>query len=277
MTDRPLRLLILGAHPDDADHHAGGLAALYGAAGHDVLMVSLTNGDAGHHAEPGPALAKRRAAEANAAAAVIGARYLILDNHDGELLPTLENRRLIIQLIRSYDPDLVLTHRPNDYHPDHRYTSQLVQDAAYMVTVPAVAPGKRHLSRNPVIMYLPDDFNKPYAFSPTIGVDVGPVLDKIVAMLHCHVSQFYEWLPYNTGTVDQVPASDSERREWLASQVRTRLKRQADRFRPLLVATYGPGRDSVEYAELFEPCEYGALFDDAARARLFPFVPKGRP
>jgi LmbE family N-acetylglucosaminyl deacetylase len=278
MTDRPMRLLIIGAHPDDADYHAGGLAALYRAAGHDVLMVSLTNGDAGHHAEPGPALATRRRAEANAAAAVIGARYLVLDNHDGELLPTLDNRRQVIQLIRSYDPDLVLTHRPNDYHPDHRYTSQLVQDAAYMVTVPAVAPGTPHLSRNPVIMYLPDEFQKPYPFQPAIAIDVGPVLDKIVAMLHCHVSQFYEWLPYNTGTVDQVPRVEAARRERLAGQVRPRLERQADRFRSLLASGYGPERGAaIEYAEGFEPCEYGAPFDEAARARLFPFVPKGRP
>src|SRR3954471_19799693 len=105
MNDRPLRLLILGAHPDDADYSAGGLAALYRAAGHDVLMVSLTNGDAGHHEHPGPALAARRAAEAAAAAAVIGSRYLVLSHHDGELLPTLENRRQIIGLIRTYDPD----------------------------------------------------------------------------------------------------------------------------------------------------------------------------
>ena len=276
MTDRPLRLLILGAHPDDADYHAGGLAALYRATGHDVLMVSLTNGDAGHHVMAGPALARRRAAEAAAAGAVIGARYLVLDHHDGELMPTLENRRQLISLIRSFQPDLVLTHRPNDYHPDHRYTSQLVQDAAYMVTVPAVVPGMPHLTGNPVIMYMPDEFNKPYGFAPTIGVDVGPVLDEIVAMLHCHASQFYEWLPYNTGAVDQVPATDAERRDWLAAQVRTRLKRQADRFRSLLDAFHGTGRGAVEYAEVFESCEYGAPLDDAARRRLFPFVPKGR-
>jgi LmbE family N-acetylglucosaminyl deacetylase len=274
MNDRTVRLLILGAHPDDADYAAGGLAALYRALGHDVLMVSLTNGDAGHHAMPGPVLARRRAAEATAAADVIGARYLILDNHDGELMPTLENRRQVIGLIRSYQPDLVLTHRPNDYHPDHRYTSQLVQDAAYMVTVPAVLPGVRHLSRDPVIMYLPDEFEKPQPFRPEIAVDVGPVVDSIVAMLHCHVSQFYEWLPYNQGVLDQVPASDAARRDWLDSQVRARLRRQADRFRALLVRTYAARHGAaVEFAEALEPCEYGARLDEAARRRLFPFVP----
>jgi len=272
--DRPLRLLIIGAHPDDADYAAGGTAALYRAAGHTVRMVSLTNGDAGHHEQPGPGLAERRRREAAAAGAVIGADYRLFDNHDGELLPTLENRFEIIRLIRTFDPDLVLTHRPNDYHPDHRYTSQLVQDAAYMVTVPAVVPGVRHLAKNPVIAYLPDAFAKPYPFTPDVAVDVGPVLDKIVAMLDCHVSQFYEWLPYNFGVLDQMPADAGGRRAWLGQHVRARLQQQADRCRELLVKQYGAAHGKgVEFAEAFEGCEYGSPLDAAARRLLFPFVP----
>jgi LmbE family N-acetylglucosaminyl deacetylase len=271
MPDEPLRLLILGAHPDDADYAAGGLAALYRRDGHTVKMVSLTNGDAGHHVAPGRPLAKRRRAEAQAAAAVIGATYDVLDNHDGQLLPTLENRLQVIRLIRSFKPDLVLTHRPNDYHPDHRYTSQLVQDAAYMVTVPAVAPDTPHLPRDPVIAYLPDDFQKPYPFQASILIDVGSVVDKITAMMHCHVSQFYEWLPYNTGTLDKVPKTDDARREWLGEQVRARLRARADKYRNLLAA-HGPEGTAVEYVEAFEACEYGAPLDEAARKRLFPFA-----
>ena len=269
-----LRLLIIGAHPDDADYSAGGLAVLYRQAGHDVYMVSLTNGDAGHHTHAGAQLAKRRAGEASASGALIGARYDLLDIHDGELEPTLENRWKVIHLIRSYDPDLILTHRPNDYHPDHRYTSQLVQDAAYMITVPAVVPGTKHLMRNPVIAYLPDEFQKPYPFSPTVAVDVGPVLDKIVGMLHCHTSQFYEWLAYNTGMLDQVPKGDAERRAWLGEQVKDRLRKQADRFRTLLVKQYGERGSRVEFAEAFEPCEYGSPLDDAAMKRLFGWLPR---
>src|SRR5262245_31610505 len=180
MAEPPLRLLIIGAHPDDADFHAGGTAALYRAAGHVVKMVSMTNGDAGHQTLRGQPLAQRRRAEAAAAGAVIGARYGVLDNHDGELLPTLDNRFQVIRLIRTFRPDLVLTHRPNDYHPDHRYTSQLVQDAAYMVTVPAIVPETPHLPANPVIAYLPDDFQKPYPFQPAVVVDTGPVIERIV-------------------------------------------------------------------------------------------------
>jgi len=269
----PLRLLIIGAHPDDADYAAGGLAALYRAAGHDVRMVSLTNGDAGHHEMAGPALAKRRQGEATAAGAVIGAPYQLFDIHDGELQPTLENRWQVIHLIRSYEPDLILTHRPNDYHPDHRYTSQLVQDAAYMITVPAVVPGTKHLLKNPVIAYLPDEFQKPYPFAPTVAIDVGPVIEKIIDMLDCHVSQFYEWLAYNTQVLDQVPKGKAERRDWLGDQTKARLRKQAERFRPQLLACYGTERGKkVEYAEAFEPCEYGAPLDDAAVARLFSFL-----
>jgi LmbE family N-acetylglucosaminyl deacetylase len=265
-----LRLLIIGAHPDDADYSAGGIAALYRAAGHVVKMVSMTNGAAGHHVTPGPELVRRRRTEAANAGQVIGATYEVFDNPDGGLLPTLEVRAVVIHLIRAFKPDLVLTHRPNDYHPDHRYTSQLVQDAAYMVTVPAVVPETPHLTRDPVIAYLPDDFQKPYPFSPTVAVDVGPVLDKIVDMLHCHQSQFYEWLAYNQGYHDRLPADEKGRKEFLASMTRKRLHDRAGRYRKLLVDLYGAERgNKVEYAEAFEGCEYGAPLDAAALVRLF--------
>jgi LmbE family N-acetylglucosaminyl deacetylase len=270
MSNKPLRLLILGAHPDDADYAAGGLAALYRLAGHVVKMVSLTNGDAGHHQKAGRELAQRRRREAAAAGAVIGASYDLINNHDGELLPTLENRRQLIRLIRAFRPDLVLTHRPNDYHPDHRYCSLLVQDAAYMLTVPAVTPDTPHLACLPVIAYLPDDFQKPCPFAPAVVIDVGRVVERIVDMLHCHESQFYEWLPYNQGTANQVPPDDAGRRRWLAAQTQDRLRLRAVKFRELLRLRYGRERgDMVQFAEAFEACEYGAALDEVAVRRLF--------
>jgi LmbE family N-acetylglucosaminyl deacetylase len=196
----------------------------------------------------------------------------VYDNPDGALLPTLEIRGQVIRLLRSFRPDLVLTHRPNDYHPDHRYTSMLVQDAAYLVTVPAVVPDAPHLSRDPVIAYLSDRFQKPYPFQPSVVVDVGGVLDRIVEMLHRHESQFYEWLPYNRGELDQVPQDEGQRQSWLAQSVRARLSALADRYRELVVAAYGSQRGKeVRYIEAFEACEYGAPLDDGARHTLFPF------
>jgi LmbE family N-acetylglucosaminyl deacetylase len=275
------RVLVLGAHPDDADIKAGGTSALWVGHGFDVLLVSVTDGGAGHQTLRRPELVERRRAEASAAGAIIGAKYRVLDFPDGGLLPTLDARDSIIRLIREYRPDLILTHRPADYHPDHRYTAQLVQDAAYMVTVPAVCPAVPHLERNPVIAYFSDGFKKPCPFEPHVVVDVGPEMGHVIAMLDCHVSQFYEWLPFNAGNLDQVPADREARLAWLDTRFCQRVRPLADRCRAELVRTYGKERGTkVEFVEAFEVSEYGSPLDDATRARLFPFLPPregGRP
>ena len=184
-------------------------------------------------APPWPSAAAPRPAPP---APVIGATYELLDHPDGGLLPTLEARHTLIRLIRGFRPDLVLTHRPNDYHPDHRYTSVLVQDSAYLLTVPAVCPDAPHLERDPVILYFSDDFKKPAPFHPDVVVDIGDELSRVVDMLHCHVSQFYEWLPYNGGHAGEVPADAASRRAWLEERYRRRLRPLADLFRDLLDA-----------------------------------------
>jgi LmbE family N-acetylglucosaminyl deacetylase len=149
--DERLRLLILGAHPDDAEYHAGGLASIYRELGHQVRMVSLTNGQAGHFQRPPAALAELRRAEAAAAGRVIGADYITWDIPDGELMPDLKTRYRVIREIRTFRPDVVLTHRPCDYHPDHRAAGQLVQDATYLVTVPNVLREVPALTRDPLV------------------------------------------------------------------------------------------------------------------------------
>jgi N-acetylglucosamine malate deacetylase 1 len=275
MMAEQLRLLVIGAHPDDAEYKAGGLAALYRGLGHAVRFVSATNGESGHHRAFGPALAERRRAEAAAAAATLGFESDVWDNPDGRLMVTLEAREQVIRAIRQYRPDLVLTHRPNDYHADHRATSLLVQDAGYLLTVPGVCPDVPHLERDPVIAYLSDDFTRPYPFTPSVVVDITSVWDAKIAMLHAHQSQFYEWLPANAGYAAQVPSGDDDRRAWLGERIRGLSQRLADRLRPQLEAAYGPkhGR-SIELVEAFEGCEYGAPLDAHAVRRLFPFVPK---
>ncbi len=270
-SDSP-RLLVFGAHPDDCEYKAGGLAALYATAGHRVKFVSLTNGESGHHRLSGEELVRIRRAEAQASAAVCGIESDVLDFPDGGLQPTLQVRLEIIRIIRRFRPDLVLTHRPNDYHPDHRYTSQLVCDAAYMVTVPAVAADVPHLRTNPVFAYLSDDFQRPYPFTPDVVVDIEPVLDRVVEMLHCHKSQFYDWLAYNHGYEHELPADDAARRDWLAEQVKQRIAPLADRFRRKLQQQYGDDRGGrINYVEAFEVCEYGAPLTPEQRTRLFPF------
>lgn len=268
----PLRLLVIGAHPDDAEYKAGGLAALYRRLGHAVRFVSVTNGAAGHHLTPGPALVLRRKAEAEAAAATIGAECEVWDHPDGSLEPTLARREQMIRLIRSWRPGLVLTHRPNDYHPDHRATSQLVQDAAYLLTVPAVCPDVPRLRRDPVIAYLSDNFTRPYPFDPTVVIDVASVWSEKIGMLHAHASQFYEWLPYNMGHPETVPVADADRRAWLSARLEGLTEKDRDR----LNGRSGIVANDVRLVEAFEGCEYGAPLDDEARARLFPFLRPAR-
>ena len=271
-TDGKLNIIAFGAHPDDCDQGAGGVAAKYAALGHRVRFVSVTNGDAGHQTEGGGALAARRRAEAQEAGRRIGIEYVVLDNHDGELLPALKPREEIIRQIRQWKADLVLAPRPNDYHPDHRYTGALVQDAAYMVVVPNVAPDTPALQKNPVFMYFQDRFQKPNPFTPDVAVSLDDVIEKKLDMLDAHVSQMYEWLPWVDGTLANVPKGAAERRTWLKQ---TRAIQPNPAVRAALIKWYGPEKGkAVQYAEAFEVCEYGTRPDEAMIRKLFPFLPK---
>jgi LmbE family N-acetylglucosaminyl deacetylase len=266
------RILVIGAHPDDPDVSCGGTAALWARAGHVVKFLSLTNGDSGHHAIGGIELSRRRHAEAQAAARVCGiAEYQIIDRHDGELEATLEDRKNLIRIMREFRPDLVITHRPYDYHPDHRAASTLVLDASYVVTVPNVVSLTDILPTPPRICYLWDGFRKPCPFTPHVAVPIDGVVETKLDMLDCHVSQFYEWLPFNEGVLAEVPADPRERRRWLAERRLPGFAEVADSCRDRLVESLGDraGR-AVRYAEAFEACEYGANVDPAELARLFP-------
>jgi LmbE family N-acetylglucosaminyl deacetylase len=271
-----LRVLLVGAHPDDCDIKAGGLTALYRERGHDVRILSMTNGDAGHHELSGVELAERRRREGEAAAETVGATFEMFDSSDGELMPTLAERKRLIRYVREYDPDLLVTHRPNDYHPDHRYTAQLVRDAAYMVTVPNVCPETPRLESNPVIGYFHDHFEKPNPFEPDVPVAVDDVIDEKVQMMHCHESQMYEWLPFTMDELDDVPDDEATRKAWLRegrfdffANVHPNVAR---RYRDALSDRYGPERASdCEYAEAIEISEYGAPLTDERAAELFPF------
>lgn len=266
-----IRVIAFGAHPDDCDLGAAGTAAKFAAMGHAVKFVSITNGDAGHQDIGGGELAKRRHAEAMESARRLGISYDVLDNHDGELLPTLDVRRQVIRLIRQWKADIVIAPRPNDYHPDHRYTGVLIEDAAYMVVVPNIVPDTPPLRKNPVFLYYQDNFQRPNPFRPDIAVAIDDVIDKKVDALDAHVSQFYEWLPWVDGRLDEVPKDPSERKKWLAAQ---RQKRQmTPQIRAALVKWYGADRaNQVKNAEAFEICEYGTQPNDEQVRKLFPML-----
>jgi len=266
-----IRVIAFGAHPDDCDIRAAGTAALFAKMGHAVRFVSVTNGDAGHQTLKGAALAKRRLGEAKESGRRLGIDYQVLGNHDGELLPTLEVRKQVIRQIREWNADVVLAPRPNDYHPDHRYTGVLVQDAAYMVVVPAVTPETPALRKNPVFLYYEDNFQRPNPFRPDIVVDIGDTIDLKIDALDSHVSQFYEWLPWVDGRLEEVPKDPVERKAWLK---RTRSRQPGGAALASLVKWYGAERGyAARYYEAFEICEYGSQPNEARIRQLFPMLP----
>jgi LmbE family N-acetylglucosaminyl deacetylase len=274
--DGKLRIICFGAHPDDCELQAGGTAALWAAQGHHVKFVSVTNGDIGHWREAGGPLARRRTAEVERADRILGITAQVLDIHDGELLPTLENRRTLTRLIREWKADIVMSHRPNDYHPDHRYTGILVQDSAYMVTVPFFCPDTPILRNNPVFLFYPDRFQKPNPFQPDIAVSIDSVIDQKLDALDTLVSQFYEGGA--NGSADLLPRDpdkQTERRRQVRESFAARSRDVAKRYRGKLADWYGKDKaDKVQYAEAFEICEYGLRPKKEELARLFPFFEK---
>jgi N-acetylglucosamine malate deacetylase 1 len=276
--DRVLHIIVFGAHPDDAEFRAGGTAAKWAKLGHQVKLVSVTNGDIGHWNLAGGPLAQRRTAEVQAAAKQLGVTSEVLDIHDGEVMPTLENRRLITRLIRQWQADIVIAPRPWDYHPDHRYVGILVQDAGYMVTVPFFCPDTPALKQNPVFMYCSDGFQKPNPFRPDVVVAVDDVFQQKLDAIHEIASQVYEGGANGSAAYVATvpPASDpAARRAWLKTRWESRQGREAERFRDLLVQWYGAEQGkAVKFAEAFEICEYGRRPSTAELKQLFPFFPK---
>jgi LmbE family N-acetylglucosaminyl deacetylase len=233
----------------------------------------VTNGDIGHWRDAGGPLARRRKAEVQRADQILGVTTEVLDIHDGELLPTIENRRTITRLIREWNADIVMGPRPNDYHPDHRYTGVLMEDSAYMVTVPFFCPDIPALKKNPVFLYYADRFQKPNPFTPDVAVDIDSVIQKKLDALDALVSQFYEGGA--NGSEDLVP-SDPAKQVERHRQVRDGFDRHnqdaAHRFRTKLNDFYGQEKaGTVKHAEAFEVCEYGRQPDQSELRKLFPF------
>jgi len=268
--DKKLRIVIFGAHPDDPDK-AGGTAFKWAQLGYDVLMVAVTNGDAGHQTIKAKALAKLRREEARKAGEVIGVRYITLDNHDGQLMPTYENRLQIIKIIREQQADIVICPRPYDYHPDHRYTGVLVLDAAYMVTVPTILPKIPIVKKNPLFLFMSDGFIHPEPFKADVCIDIDDVIEKKMDMYHQHKSQMYEWLPFNRGALSQVPASDADRRKWLGETRKPAF--DAKPYREKLIELYGTSKGSeISYCEAFQDSGYGTKLTKENLSYYFPFL-----
>jgi LmbE family N-acetylglucosaminyl deacetylase len=269
---RKLNIVVIGAHPDDDEITSGGTAIKFAKLGHNVLFVSMTNGDAGHYAMGGGILAKVRTAEALEAAKRYGVSSKVLDNHDEELMNSLKIRHDLIRIIREWNADVVIGHRPWDYHPDHRTAGILVQDCSVLVIVPNVVPDVKPLKVNPVFLNTQDNFKKPIPFHPDIAIDISDVYTQKVYGLVAHKSQVFEWLPWIEGKLDEVPKDENKRMEYITNK---RKKPITSDVRECLAKWYGQEKaDKATDAEAFEINEYGRIPTEEEIKQLFPMLGK---
>lgn len=291
--EKQLRVLFIGTHPDDCDFSAGGLALKYSRAGHVVKFISVCDGSGGHHEMTPEETKTRRRSESLRVAEFIGIEYDVWDIPDCEVQNDLETRKRMTREIRKFKPDMVFCCRPNDYHVDHRNCSGLVQDSAYLLTVPHFCPDVPAMRGMPVIFNFYDRFQNP-PFKADVIIDIGDVVDDKIKMLSFHESQMFEWLPYTKGTLDTVPKTVEERLEWLheprlpediSSVTQEQITRPytgsycewrdavpAFKYRDLLIKRYGEERGKkVRFAEAFAVCEYGKRLTPELEAEFFPF------
>jgi len=290
---RQIRVLMIGPHPDDCDIRCSGTALRYAKAGHAVKFVSLCNGCGGHQSMAPEAIARRRYLETQEVARRAGIEYEVWDIPDCEIMPDLDTRKRLIRSIRAFRPDVIFSCRPNDYHADHRNAAILMQDASYLLIVPNLCPEVPALRKMPVVLYFYDGFQNP-PFRPDLMVPIDDLIEEKFALLHCHTSQMYEWLPFTRGTLDQVPQDAAARFEWLHG---IRLPRDgsvpderilkvvqptpvseyreatpAVKYRDDLVRRFGERGRRILFAEAFAVCEYGTPLTPELERELFPFL-----
>ena len=281
-----MRILIIGAHQDDCEFRTGGVTAKWVKMGHTVKYVSVCNGCGGHHIMTPAETSARRAKESAAVAGILGVTFDVWDIDDCNLVADLPTRKRMIRYIRAFNPDLVITHRINDYHADHRATAQLIQDASYLLTVPHECPDVPAMRHMPVVLYTEDFFKNP-PFRPDIVMDITNEIDIKMKAISQNVCQVYEWLPYTHD--EEVPEGEAERWEWLKGIDITvdttdeevmaaprgylvKYAKVAARFRKELIEKYGIERGSkVRFAEAFEISEYGRKMSEEMKAELFSF------
>lgn len=281
-----MKLLVIGAHPDDNEFRCGGIAYKYKQLGHEVQFLTVCDGCRGHQSMTLEETRERRRREYMAVAEYLDIKYDCFEIEDCTVVADLETRRRMINYIRQANPDLVITHRTNDYHADHRAVAQLVQDAAYLLIVPHECPETPAMKKMPVIMFNVDDFTNP-AFKADVVIDIDDVIEPKLKCADFHESQIYEWLRYEKG--ETAPEDKDERYEQICRGGITfdtkdkelgnfpfsyalRNAKVAARFRKELIATYGRKMGKkVRFAEAFMLSEYGTPLTEETKKILFPF------
>jgi len=272
-TNNKIRVIVIGAHPDEPDIYAGGTAALFAMHGHEVKFLSLTNGCCGHHEQGREELVVRRRAEAVEAAKRLGVlEYEVLDTPDGELLPSIDVRKQVVERIVRWQADIVITFHPEGgHHVDNRYTGKVVSDAAALVVMTPNAAGGAYLKTPPLYLLMPDYSMKSF-YSADVVVDIGSVVKKKLLACDAHGSQFYEFAAWQRNILDEVPESGEEKEAFLLKYWSNFLY-ASDEMKTSLKKWYGAEHAAnVTFAEPFEIAQYSRRPSDEEMRTLFPML-----
>ncbi len=229
MVKRKLRVLVLGAHPDDAEWFCGGTLARFAKEGHAVVIAHVSNGNKGSFRYTSEELGKIRRRESIAAAKVVGATSLTCDLPDGEVVVNVEHERRITEIIRQARPDVMIATDPNDYHGDHRAVGEMAAHCTYMATCPLYKTASPFLENLPVLYYC--DTLSSVNFAPTEFVDITDFIDTKIRMMMAHKSQV-EWI---------AARAKANARDFLAEEFKA-------------VAHTRGSQCGVRYAEAFRIC-----------------------
>ncbi|MDD2513403.1 MAG: PIG-L family deacetylase [Proteiniphilum sp.] len=274
VTNKEKRVIVICAHPDDAELTTGGTSILLSHLGYKIKFVSLTNGNKGHQEGTKNEIAIRRYNEAQEVKRRMNCAYEVLNNEDGELEANLKNRMEVIRLIREWKADIVITHPSYDYHPDHRNTSLLVQDAAFLVNVPKILPEVPALRESPLFLYTRGRYVNRQKPHPDIVVDITPVVREKAYLIDAHASQIYEWLPWINRSKEIIPDTQEGKIEYILKEYVLKRGEIKENDKPVVEKWYGSRAKEVKAIEAFEICEFGRSVDDQDIRELFPMFSK---
>jgi len=186
-----MRILAIGAHPDDVEILCAGTLAKFHKNGDEIFICHVCDGNKGSKIYSSEELAKIRRNEAINSAKLINATSIWAGISDGEVTLDLSSRIKIIDVIRQSKPDLVITHSPNDYHSDHINTSRLVFEAVYLADLVLWKTNYPSTEKLPYLYYM--DTLAGVNFVPDEYVDITDTIDIKIDMMMQMKSQL-GWL-----------------------------------------------------------------------------------
>lgn len=266
ISQAPLRVMVIFAHPDEGEIYTGGITALFTKMGHQVKFMSLTNGDAGHYSMKPADLAKMRYQEAMESKKILSlGDYEVLDYHDQFLKNNKETQDKVIKSIQAWNPDIVFTYyAAKGGHIDNMTAGYIVRDAA----------PRLQMTKMPVFVYMRDFFTINFSYVPDFAIGIDSVWQTKLAACSAMRSQVMDAIPHSMGILEEVRADPAKQKE-LIYQNTYPYSSVTNVNMPALEKWYGhEGASKIRFAEAFEIAEFGHQPTETEMQTLFPMLPK---